>query len=72
MKRMQVTCGNCAGMGHTTLWKTVSEDKETHICTMESETVVCEDCNGLGYTEYAVFSIEEAEAILKHCCLDKE
>jgi hypothetical protein len=39
---------------------------------MQEEEVVCTQCNGTGYTEYAVFSIEEAEAILKHCGLTTE
>lgn len=72
MKRMQVTCNNCAGIGYTVKWEVVSEDAETHMGTMQSTKIVCEACNGKGYTEYAVFSIEEAEAILKHCGLDKE
>lgn len=70
MKRMQAICGNCGGMGHTTLWRVVEEDPETHICTMDAENVTCEQCGGSGYTEYAVFSIEEAEVILKHCGLE--
>lgn len=32
----------------------------------------CFDCNGKGYTEAVVFSIEEAQAILKHCGLATE
>lgn len=27
----------------------------------------CCACGGKGYAEYAVFTIEEAQAILKHC-----
>lgn len=72
MERMQRTCPFCRGYGHTVLWEIVSEDADTHTCTMENREVKCSECNGSGYKEYAVFSIEEAEAILKHCGLDKE
>jgi len=72
MKRMRVTCGNCAGIGYTVKWEVVSEDTEACMGTMQSTKVVCDNCDGKGYTEYAVFSVEEAEAILKHCGLDKE
>lgn len=66
MKRMQVTCGNCAGVGYTVRWNVVGDG------VAQSEEIKCENCDGKGWTEYAVFSIEEAEAILKHCGLDKE
>ena len=66
MKRMQVTCGNCAGIGHTVEWKVVGDGMA------QSEKVICESCDGKGWTEYAVFSIEEAETILKHCGLTTE
>ena len=67
MKRMQVTCSNCGGIGYVDTWKEVATDGIT--TTMEREEILCQYCNGSGYTEYAVFSIEEAEAILKHCGL---
>lgn len=66
MKRMQVTCGNCAGIGHTVEWRVVGDG------IAQGEDVVCESCDGKGWTEYAVFSVEEAEAILKHCGLTTE
>lgn len=50
MKRMKVTCGNCAGIGYTINWKVVSEDAEG-IGTMQKEEIVCGNCNGKGYTE---------------------
>lgn len=40
--------------------------------TMEREEVVCKACNGKGCTAYATFTIEEANAILKHCGLTIE
>ena len=66
MKRMEMTCGNCCGLGTTMTWVEVSDNK------LVGKKALCEQCNGRGYAEYAVFSIEEAEAILKHCGLDKE
>lgn len=72
MKRMQVNCGNCAGAGYNVIWETDFMDEETMMGTMRSKRVECEQCGGKGYTEYAIFSIKEAEAILKHCGLNKE
>lgn len=72
MERMYVTCNNCSGIGHTIKWEVASEDAETGMGTMKSTKIVCEKCDGKGYTEHAVFSIEEAKAILKYCGLDKE
>lgn len=69
MNVMQVMCGNCAGMGKQINWKIV--DSNDNISTIEEE-VVCEACNGKGYTEYATFTIEEANAILEHCGLSIE
>lgn len=68
----QITCGNCGGTGHVTLWKLFSTDEKTGIGTMKKEEAVCGNCNGKGWTEYAVFSVEEAKAILKHCGLTTE
>lgn len=39
---------------------------------MKKEETICETCNGRGYTEYATFTLEEANAILKHCGLTTE
>lgn len=70
MNIMKVTCGTCAGRGKHCHWKLVSMDDVSG--TMEREEVVCEVCGGKGYTEYATFTLEEAKAILKHCCLSTE
>ena len=66
MNRISLTCANCAGMGKTQNWKWI----DSH--TLHTEDVDCPNCNGRGYTDYAIFSIEEAEAILKHCGLSTE
>lgn len=64
MNITQVVCSSCAGMGHTTKLKVVSEGVMERI-----DDIVCEACNGKGYTEYATFTLEEAKAILEHCGL---
>ena len=48
MNVMQVMCGSCAGMGKQINWKVV--DLNDNIGTMEKEEIVCEACNGKGYT----------------------
>lgn len=53
-------------MGKTQNWKWMDDH------TLQAEDVNCPTCNGRGYTDYAIFSIEEAEAILKHCGLSTE
>ena len=68
----QITCGNCGGRGSTIVWETTFANDTTSISTMHSELVKCESCNGHGWVEYAVFSVEEARAILKHCGLNTE
>ena len=65
-------CSNCVGQGYVDGWTTVEVDDKTGICTMRRAEVPCAMCNGKGYTEYAVFSAEEAKVILKHCGLDTE
>lgn len=70
MNVMKASCDTCAGIGKTYNWTTVRMDDV--LCTMEREEVACEACNGIGYTEYATFTIEEAKAILKYCGLSTE
>lgn len=70
MNTMQVTCCMCGGSGCTMKYRPVSSDGV--ITTLQGEEVRCESCNGKGWAEYAVFSIEEAKAILKHCGLSTE
>ena len=70
MKIDRITCGNCLGVGHTIVWKYV--DLHDNMGTLQSEEVGCTQCGGRGYTEYPVFSVEEAKAILKFCDLSTE
>jgi hypothetical protein len=67
---MTENCGNCGGIGKQIILKVV--DSNDSVIEARTEEVVCKACNGKGYTEYAVFSIEEAEVILKHCGLSAE
>lgn len=68
MERMNIMCKKCAGMGYTNQRFIPSGDG----MTMRSEKDICDECNGVGHTEYAIFSIEEAKAIIKHCGLTTE
>ncbi len=70
MNIMQETCCMCGGSGHIMEYKPVHSDGVT--TTLQGEKVVCKHCNGKGWTEYAVFSVEEAKAILEHCGLSTE
>ena len=70
MNTIKVICEACAGIGKEYKWKTICMNDAGG--TMEREEIVCEACNGKGYTEYAVFNLEEAKAILKHCGLSTE
>lgn len=62
----QITCGNCDGIGHMIKYEIVDDG------VAQRKEVVCENCNGKGWTEYAFFSVEEAKAILKYCGLSAE
>lgn len=68
MVRMDLMCKKCAGLGYTNERYIPNDDGIT--CKTERDT--CDECNGVGHTEYAIFSIEEANAILKHCGLSTE
>lgn len=70
MNTMQITCSNCAGIGYGFNFEMVDSNDITG--TLIRKQTPCEYCKGKGYTEYAVFSVEEAKAILKHCGLSTE
>lgn len=69
MKVMRVLCESCAGMGKESNWKIIHSNDQTSALASEEEKTVCDVCNGKGYTEYVIFSMEEAKAILKYCGL---
>ena len=66
MKTIQQTCGTCAGRGKVVHWKIVSKPDDVYKMAEKIEEEYCA-CGGEGYTEYAAFTVEEAQAILKHC-----
>lgn len=68
----RIVCCDCYGTGKTQVFKMVTIDEKNGIGRLESEEVICKTCNGKGYTEYPMFSVEEAKEILKHCGLSTE
>lgn len=70
MNMMVKYCPNCNGLGKQTNWNLVSLNDT--LGTLEKAEVECEECKGKGYIEYAVFSREEAIAILEYCNLNKD
>lgn len=68
MKVINERCRECDGFGFVIKW--IVPDDSVHIAT--SSTEICEECNGEGHTEYVVFSVKEAKAILQHCGLSTE
>ena len=65
-------CWSCRGTGKSYVYKPIAVDEATGINTAERVEVACGNCEGKGYTEQAVFSVEEAKAILKFCGLTTE
>ena len=66
MRTIQQTCGSCAGIGKVVNWK-ITSNQGSNYGTAEKIEEECPLCGGKGYTECAVFTVEEAQAILKHC-----
>lgn len=66
MRIKQLSCGSCMGTGKVRNWVMVSDNE------YDVQESVCVLCGGKGYEEYAIFSVEEAEAILKHCCTNNK
>lgn len=67
MRIKQETCGTCNGEGKYINW--IPKPEEPGIAV--KKMVPCKACNEKGYIEYAVFSIEEANAIFEFCGLEK-
>lgn len=63
METIRQICGTCSGMGKVVNWKNTNEVEGIYKKNEEE----CCTCGGNGYIEYAVFSVEEAQAILKYC-----
>lgn len=69
MEIINVLCEKCAGLGYTNQHIIPSCDG----MGVKIEKDICDICNGVGHIEKAaVFSVEEAKAILKHCGLSTE
>ena len=66
MNTIQQLCSNCVGTGKVVNWKVTSKLEDGY-GTVERVEEECSRCGGKGYTEYAVFTVEEAQTILKHC-----
>lgn len=69
MKTMQMTCGTCSGLGIIKNWIIDNDPDKNGFGTAHVEELKCTACDGKGYTEYAVFEVEEAKQILKACGL---
>lgn len=69
MEIINVVCNKCSGLGYINQ-KIIPNDDDI---TVKIEKDICDECNGAGHIEgCAVFSPEEARAILKHCGLTTE
>lgn len=66
------TCPSCNGTGTTINWITTATAESSSFGFAQKKVDVCQRCLGKGYTEHALFSIEEARAILNHCGLSTE
>lgn len=65
MERIREMCKHCAGTGYPNQIIKPSEDGTLRAFKGEP----CEKCDGKGYYEYALFTVEEAKAIMAHCGL---
>lgn len=67
-----IMCALCNGSGKRTVYKGTTSRTPSGFALAEFEEVVCDHCNGRGFVDFAVFSPEEAAAVLKHCGLPVE
>lgn len=73
MKRIQEFCENCHGLGEVTYYKLDEPIGDTGCGTAHAVREECARCGGKGYIEqYVMFTVEEAQVILKHCGLSTE
>ena len=68
MTKVNWTCGTCGGTGFIIQKTPVSELKNT----VRLEKEECPECKGTGHVRYAMFTLEEAEQIMKVCGLADE
>lgn len=69
MRTAKFVCDNCGGTGHTMSCGSVPKNIPANTILVKPIYVPCKECSGRGYIEHAVFTLEEANAILKHCGL---
>ncbi len=68
MERMFVNCEKCYGRGRIYHQPTPIKNS----IYFKNNDEICPACGGAGINEYALFSIEEAKAILEYCGLSTE
>ena len=72
MIKVNQTCGTCGGTGIIHNWIVEKEPVNHEYGIGKLEKVKCSACDGKGYLEYAMFTLEEAEQIMKVCGLSTE
>jgi hypothetical protein len=72
MTKVNQTCGTCGGTGIIHNWIVEKGSGNYAWGLAKSEDVKCTACDGKGYTEYAMFTPEEAKQIMKVCGLSTE
>ena len=61
----KIGCSSCYGDGTTQQW-VIAETADVNTGAFRLEECVCDTCKGTGYTEYPVFTVEEAKVIAKY------
>ena len=61
----KIGCPACSGTGKTQQW-VAAEINSDGTGTCKIEECICGNCSGKGYTEYPVFTVEEAIKIAEH------
>ena len=72
MEQKREFCVYCGGSGTIIRWIVNEPMSTTDYSVAHAVKEKCIRCNGKGYTEYALFTLEEANTILKHCGLSTE
>ena len=65
----KICCPFCYGSGKIQKW-VMAESNPDGTGTLRAEEGVCDTCKGKGYTEYPVFTVEEAIKIAEHLGLE--
>ena len=74
MIKKLMKCPYCNGVGEVVKWEPIEpvENDGRMVNCLKRVDDTCEHCKGIGYVDYVMFTIEEAEAIMKHCGLHIE